>query len=139
MNPVIRDPTPDELERFDKAFFALVPTPGFQGLSVKMALKFPAVGCDLVNFGGMPSSPEAIPVMEGLAKKIGRNGKAAIHHVMLAHAALNRQLNELKIKQAADQEANVRQLLTEWLESDDISPEQRAFITEQLAKLKVPA
>jgi hypothetical protein len=137
MNPDIRGPTPDELERFDKAFFALVSTPGFRGLSVKMALKFPAVGCEIVNFGGMISSPEAIPVMEDLASKIGRSGKAAIHHVMRAHATLNRQLKELKVKQTSDQEAKVRQQLTEWVESDDVTPEQRTFITEQLAKLKV--
>jgi hypothetical protein len=91
---VIRDATPEELERFDTAFHALVPTPGFRAFCVSLALRLSKAGYENVTFGLFCSTAEAISYLERLAAKIGPNGTVAYHHVEKEYAAMNRHLKE---------------------------------------------
>jgi NifB/MoaA-like Fe-S oxidoreductase len=75
---VIRDATPEELERFDTAFHALVPTPGFRAFCVSLALRLSKAGYENVTFGLFCSTAEAI----------------SYHHVEKEYAAMNRHLKE---------------------------------------------
>ena len=129
---VIRDATPEELERFDTAFHALVPTPGFRAFCVSLALRLSKAGYENVTFGLFCSTAEAIPYLERLAAKVGPHGTVAFHHLEEEYATLNRHLKETQ--RSIDEES--AQLDADMKKVKGVDDPQFAVITERAWRLR---
>lgn len=137
MNPRIRIASPEETQEFHRLHSALLPTPGFVRLGVGMSLALGRTHHELVSYGGVHTSPEALPVMRRLHEKIGRNGTVAYRHIGKERAAMERYLKQRERDLAADR-ARYDQIANEILAIPDPA-EREIMLKALLAEAKAEA